>query len=121
MRIAPFFAALWLLIVLGGCTMGPPPKTVDSVDLGKYSGVWYEIARIPQSYESGCTNSSAAYTAMPDGRLSVENRCNEHSPSGPLKVVKGVARSVNPPANSKLKVKFGLIEGDYWVFRLTPD
>jgi apolipoprotein D and lipocalin family protein len=47
------------------------------------------------------------------------NVCREGTPDGPERSVEGTARSVNAPANTRLKVKFGgPFEGDYWVFRL---
>lgn len=112
---------LWA-VMLGGCATGPAPATVERVDLERYAGTWYEIARLPQSFQAGCTGVTATYTLLPDGKVEVVNRCLQGSLEGKERSVRGTARSVNPPANSKLKVSFfGPFEGDYWVFRLDDE
>jgi apolipoprotein D and lipocalin family protein len=117
---------LWIVLLwaamLGGCAAGGAggtPATVERVDLARYAGTWYEIARLPQGFEEGCTGVTATYTLRPDGKVQVVNRCHEGSLDGRVRDIKGTARSVNPPANSRLKVTFFWpFEGDYWVFRL---
>ncbi|MFC2172415.1 lipocalin family protein [Acidobacteriota bacterium] len=97
--------------------------TVSSVDLQKYSGLWYEIAKIPNRFQKKCAgDTTALYSLREDGRMNVENRCLDRK--GVLKTAKGVARTVDSPSNAKLKVSFvkllgkRLFWGDYWIIGL---
>ena len=51
----------------------PPLKTVLYVDLARYAGLWYEIARLPASFEKGCEGVTARYTVRPNGKVTVVN------------------------------------------------
>ncbi len=103
---------------------GPVP--VDSVDLGRYVGTWYEIAKIPNSFQSKCAmNTTATYKLRDDGRIDAVNECVESD--GSVNVARGIARVVDPQTNSKLKVSFvsilgiNLFWGDYWIIGLDKD
>ena len=53
-----------------------PPKTVDYVDLSKYTGQWYEIAKIPNSFQDHCIKGTTAkYTVKKNGEIAVINSC----------------------------------------------
>lgn len=52
----------------------PPLQTVPYVDLPRYLGTWYEIASFPQSFQAGCTATTATYTLRDDGDIDVFNR-----------------------------------------------
>jgi len=100
----------------------PPLQTVEKVDLSRYVGVWYEIAAFPQYFEAGCTGSTATYTLRPDGRIDVLNRCFKGSLDGKEKSAKGIAKTVDPATNAKLKVSFFRpFWGDYWIIDLGPN
>lgn len=95
----------------------PDPTVVESVDLNKYQGKWIEVARLPNPFQKNCFNSTAEYKLRSDGKVSVTNRCQEAG--GKNREVQGSAWSTNPPANSKLKVRFFWpFSGDYWVIAL---
>jgi len=100
---------------------GQPPQVVQSVDLCKYVGQWYEIARLPNWFERKCVGGvTATYSARPDGRIDVINECL--SCSGKTLTARGVARVVDPPNNAKLKVTFfPPFSGDYWILDLGPN
>lgn len=100
-----------------------PPKTVDYVDLKKYAGLWYEIAKIPNSFQDHCIKGTTAnYTLMKDGRIEVINSCVDED--GELDKTEGLARVVDTKTNSKLEVSFFSILGwrpiwgDYWIIGL---
>jgi apolipoprotein D and lipocalin family protein len=103
------------------------PQTVDKVDLDRYLGRWYEVARLPNRFQDLCkSNVVATYSKAANGTVKVENRCvNE---AGETKEAIGEARSVET-SNSKLEVRFApswlawlpLVWGDYWVLHLEPD
>ncbi|HMA63139.1 MAG TPA: lipocalin family protein, partial [bacterium] len=88
----------------------------------KYSGLWYEIARIPNPFQKKCAgNVTAFYELRKDGRLNVVNSCVEKKDTAQ---VTGVARVVDSKTNAKLEVSFvsllgwNLFWGDYWIIGL---
>ncbi|KUG08642.1 lipocalin family protein [Solirubrum puertoriconensis] len=100
----------------------PELVTVSHVDLHRYAGLWYEIARLPQRFERRCTNVTAEYRPLPDGRIEVTNTCHKNSVYGPTEVAHGVARVADSETNAKLKVQFQWpFEGDYWILTLDPE
>lgn len=102
----------------------PPVKTVDSIDLQKYLGKWYEIAAIPQSFQKQCVgNTTAVYATAEDDLISVVNTCD--TASGTPSVANGRAKVIDKNSNSKLKVTFVhflgwqfLLGGDYWILAI---
>lgn len=117
---------LGLTVGAGGCgafsPSYPPLATVDYVDLNRYQGTWYEIARYPNSFEQGCTGVTAQYAPLPDGRIRVVNKCRKSSLDAPADRQIGVARVVDRATNAKLKVQFFWpFEGDYYIIDLDPD
>lgn len=98
-------------------------ETVPYVDVERYLGKWYEIARLPQIYQPGCTAVTAEYTLNPDGSIGVFNFCRIIDPKYGLPIsIKGKAVPIDE-TNSKLNVTFfgGLTKGKYWVLELDPD
>ena len=133
MRIAALFAPL---LAFTACSSQPDhrseksgPETVAAVDLERYQGLWYEIARYPNAFEDKdaytCVGVTAEYTLREDGKVQVTNSCRKDALDGELDVANGVARVVGGNG-AKLKVKFApawvpFAEGDYWVLDLTGD
>lgn len=107
-----------------GCLMAsnlPPVTAVESVDLTRYAGTWYEIARYPVVFEEGCTGVTATYEIQDDGAVTVRNDCRQGSLDGPLESIVGRAR-VADDTGAKLKVSFFWpFEADYWVIDLDED
>lgn len=99
-----------------------PLSVVTNLDLDRYLGKWYEIARFPNRFERGCQGVTAEYSMRPDGQIRVLNTCREGSPTGPARTADGVARVEGP---GKLSVTFvpwlPFARGDYWVLHLEPD
>lgn len=100
-----------------------PLNVVDKLDVERYMGKWYEIARYPNSFQKAdCVATTAEYTLRDDGRLRVVNRCWRGALDGPEESIEGVARVVDAHTNAKLKVRFFWpFEGDYWIIGLDPD
>jgi apolipoprotein D and lipocalin family protein len=105
----------------------PPVRTVPLVDLNRYAGDWFEIARFPNRFQRQCAGDvRASYSRRPDGRIDVVNRCR--TADGET-VARGVARVVDEETFAKLKVRFApswlswvpMVWGDYWVIGLAPD
>jgi len=116
-----FFASLGSILLLAGCHWwgrpdAPPLAVVPSVDLSRYTGTWFEIAKYPNRFQRGCVGATAEYTLAPDGkRVDVVNRCREID-SGKERSVRGKARVVDPATNAKLSVTFFWpFSGDYWI------
>jgi len=100
----------------------PPLQTVPSVELSRYVGTWYEIASYPQSFQRGCTGTTATYTLRKDGNVDVVNRCRKDTLDGRLKSARGRARVVDPQSNAELEVSFFRpFWGDYWIIDLADD
>jgi len=91
---------------------------VPHVDLNRYVGQWYEIARLPNRFEKKCANSvTATYSLRTDGKIEVVNRCRKSS--GDYTTAKGKAKVVDKTTNAKLKVTFFWpFYGDYWILDL---
>lgn len=125
----PLLLALLLAVAASGCASAPPPdapRTVRAVDLGRYAGVWYEVARYPNRFEDGdgllCADVTATYTPRPDGRLGVVNRCRNAAAGGAERVATGRAYAVEGSGGARLRVSFFWpFYGDYWVLGLAPD
>ena len=99
---------------------GEPLPTVPNVDLTRYQGTWYEIARLPLFWENKCAaNVTATYTLRPDGKVTVLNQCKKKD--GMETASTGTAE-VATKDNSRLKVSFFWpFKGDYWILNLDPD
>ena len=100
-------------------------KTVASLDVPRYLGTWYEIAKFPNWFQKKCvSNTKAVYTAKPDGNLRVLNSCK--TAGGETSEAEGLARQIGAKDSPKLEVRFApewlsflpLVWGDYWVIDL---
>jgi apolipoprotein D and lipocalin family protein len=116
---------LFAAIVLSGClrkNVYPPLDTVKRVDLDRYTGRWYEIARYPHRFEEGCSSVTADYTLQEDGKIKVLNQCVLKDLGGKVKQAHGRAKIVDSQTNAKLKVSFFWpFYGDYWILHLDQD
>ncbi|OPY31786.1 MAG: outer membrane lipoprotein Blc [Methanomassiliicoccales archaeon PtaU1.Bin124] len=97
-------------------------ETVTSVDISRYLGKWYEIAKFPVSFENGLVGITAEYSLLPNGKVRVVNSGHVGSIDGKLKVAKGKAWVVDRTTNAKLKVRFFWpFAADYWIIELGAD
>ncbi|MFC0253645.1 lipocalin family protein [Massilia consociata] len=105
-----------------------PLATIPALDLKRYMGTWYEIAKFPNEFQEKCIGyTTATYSLREDGRVEVVNRCR--LADGGTDNAAGVARQLGGPASPKLKVRFApaivsflpMVWGDYWVIDLDPD
>lgn len=117
---------MFYLFMLWTALLNAEIQTVEKVDLQKYMGKWFEIARLPFWYEEKCEGQpTAEYSLNNDQTVYVLNTC--HNRAGELEEAEGEAWSVDP-SNSKLKVSFipipglkTLFSGDYWIIKLADD
>jgi len=99
------------------------PMTVEgALDLNRYLGKWYEIARFPNRFERGCVGVTAEYSMRSDGDVRVVNTCREGTLDGKITVADGSARVEAP---GRLSVTFvpwlPFARGDYWVLFVALD
>lgn len=111
-----------------GQTASTAVRTVGKVDLARYVGEWFEIARFPNRFQRNCAGDVRAnYATRADGRIDVINQCRRAD--GSLTEARGVARVVDPRTSAKLKVRFApallsflpFVWGDYWILGLAED
>ena len=106
-------------------SIATPVKTIAALDVPRYMGTWYEIAKFPNWFQKKCiANTKAVYTIKPDGNVQVLNSCK--TASGETALAEGVAKQVGAKDSPKLEVRFApewlsflpLVWGDYWVIDL---
>jgi apolipoprotein D and lipocalin family protein len=98
------------------------PSVVANVDLKRYSGRWYEIARLPVFFEKKLKCVTATYTLRDDGRITVLNAGNYIAEPQKSTSSKGVAWIPDKNSPAKLKVQFFWpFSGDYWILYLDSD
>jgi apolipoprotein D and lipocalin family protein len=102
--------------------------TISQVDLARYAGTWYEIARLPMWFQRHCVDSKAIYSTRPGGKIGVHNECV--TDTGGIDQVDGMATVVDQETNARLQVVFenwfarlfgSSRMGNYWILDLDPD
>jgi apolipoprotein D and lipocalin family protein len=94
-------------------------EVVSHVELERYLGKWYEIARLPTRFQEGCSETTATYSLLKNGDISVFNECRR---KGKVTKAKGKAKVVDKNTGAKLKVTFFWpFYGDYWIIKLGID
>ena len=120
-------AAATVQLVTARAQTPAPVRTVPFVDLDRYTGDWFEIARFPNRFQRQCIGDvRASYARAPDGRVDVVNQCR--TADGQTTAL-GVARISDERTFARLKVRFApawlsflpLVWGDYWIIGLAPD
>lgn len=126
------FVGLVLVFFIASSCASMEQKTqlsvVPSVDLARYAGTWYEIARLPMWFQRHCVDSKAVYTRRSDGTIGVHNECV--TDDGGMETAEGAAIVVDTRTNARLKVVFdnwfarlfgSSRDGNYWILDLDPD
>ncbi|MDP1938973.1 MAG: lipocalin family protein [Hylemonella sp.] len=103
----------------------PPLRPIATLDLTRYMGTWYEVAKFPNRFQGQCSGpASADYSLQPGGTVQVVNRCP--LADGKVDQVVGEARRIGPEGSPKLEVRFApawlswlpFVWGNYWVVDL---
>lgn len=106
----------------------PAVTTIASLDVPRYMGTWYEIAKFPNRFQAKCVaNTRARYLAQTDGSVQVLNSCT--TADGSTIDALGKAIQVGATTSPKLQVRFApawlswlpMVWGDYWVIDLDAD
>ena len=112
--------SIMMASILSGNPSGDLP-TVKQVDLQRYSGLWYEIARLPNSFEKDLECVTARYTILKNGKIEVLNR-GFSTKKGDFKNSKGKATQPDNNFPGRLKVTFFWpFSGDYYIIALDKD
>lgn len=115
---------LLISIIMAGLLSGNPSNdlpTVEKVDLNKYAGLWYEIARLPNSFEKDLKCVTAEYTLKPNGKVEVRNK-GYSTKKGAFKSSKGRAWVPDDKYPGRLKVSFFWpFAGNYYIIVLDPE
>jgi apolipoprotein D and lipocalin family protein len=112
-----------------GATDPQPLEVVPVVDLARYAGTWYEVARFPNRFQQKCLGEvTATYSQLSGNEVKVINACRVKN--GQITKAEGKARLADAKGpNSKLKVRFApsflswlpVVWGDYWIIDLAQD
>lgn len=118
-------------LALAACVAGPsgrakdapPLEPVASVDVERYMGLWYEIARYPTSFQKDCEGTTAEYSLRDDGRVDVVNTCRFGTKDGEPRSAEAVARVMDGSNGARIAVNFAPIplpagRGNYWIIHL---
>ncbi len=125
----PILGVLLALMSTSGITLSADPlQPIDALDVPRYMGRWFEIAKYPNWFQLHCVaNTSAEYRLLPDGTVEVINQCKRKDGSKEQAI--GSARQIGKPTSPKLEVRFApqwtsflpFVWGDYWVIDLDAD
>lgn len=132
LKLAKVALGIAALLALGTVTIAyakqAPLQSVDHVELDRYLGLWYEVARKPMYFQNKCDNDvTATYTLNENGNVHIVNRCFDKQTKQYESIAEGFV--VNEPLNSKLKVSFlpelirwiPIARGDYWILKIDED
>jgi len=121
-------------LLFTGCATFDSPKmlpTATSVDLSRYVGKWYEIARLPMWAHRNCLRSTAEYRLLDSGDIGVRNACVTED--GERQSIEGVATIIDQEHHAKFNVVFdqwaaklaafflSSEEGNYWILHVDPE
>jgi len=112
------------ILLLSGCGLlapgnSAPLETVEQVDIERYMGTWYEIAKYPNFFERGCFGVTAEYSLREDGKVRVVNTCRESDGVTIRSRIEGSAEVADGGKNAKLTVYFFYPFGaPYWIIDL---
>lgn len=105
----------------------PGITPIASLDLPRYMGEWFEIAKFPNRFEKECDGfTTATYSLQQDGKVKVVNRCRHEDER--FESITGAGRRVGGPGSPTLQVRFApswlslvpAVWADYWVIDLDP-
>ncbi len=91
-------------------------SAVKTVDLNKYLGKWYEIARFDHKFERNMTHCTATYALKDDGKITVTNKGMKN---GKWKTSQGKAKTTDKPGVLRVSF-FGPFYSDYRILMLAP-
>ena len=125
--LAPAAATL-LVIACAAPVAAQDIVTVEKVDMARYAGTWYEIARLPNKLQAECAGDvSTTFRLRGMRSYDIETRCRRKD--GSEEVDMGIARVQDLTTNAKMEWRFLPLAlawwpfawTDYWIVDLAPD
>ena len=115
--------ALASTLTLGQAALAGPSPTSKQVDPRRYTGRWYEVARLPNKIQSNCEAATSDWSREPDGAFAVVQTCHMGAVTGSTKTWRGSGHIVDEVTNARFRIGFfgGLVQMDYWVLDLGDD
>ena len=121
-KMIPFFGSILLFSMFSCKQTEMATKTVPELDIERYMGPWYEIARFDHGFERGLVGCKANYTLQSDGMVKVTNTGYKNSFDGKYKESVGKAYRPDDMEPGRLKVSFFMnFYSEYNVLELSPD
>lgn len=127
--MAVAYALLPMNTALAESNVDKPLKAVQSFDLVRYQGTWYEVSKFPNHFQKKCVggNTRAEYTLLPGEQIQVVNRCK--LADGSMNEGRAIGRKATTDGSAKLEVNFApswlsvlpFVWGNYWVVELDKD
>ena len=99
------------------------PQPAKPVDLDRYLGRWYELARYEFGWQKDCEAVTADYRLLENGEIGVTNGCRQDAVDGEYREATAKGRVVEGSNNTKLKLSFfgPFYVGNYWVLDRADD
>jgi apolipoprotein D and lipocalin family protein len=118
------FATLTLAFALPGLAVAAPlteaPQPAKPVEVSRYLGQWFEIARLHNRIEEACSSARSQYTQEAGGKISAVQICEK--PGGGAKTYRASVHILDAGTNAKMRLSFfPLISKEYWVLDHAPD
>ncbi len=105
-------------LALAACSEAPLDAAAN-VDLSRFQGKWYEIAKLPRPTQASCTGTTAFYT-LRDGGLDLTSECHLDALDGPRRTMTARASIADGGDPAKLSLKVGGFSGDYFILEVGP-
>jgi apolipoprotein D and lipocalin family protein len=115
----------WILalvcLAVSACSLSAcanePLDVAPSVDLARFQGQWFEIAKLPRLTQAACTGTTAFYK-LRDGGMDVVNECHLDKLDGKLKSSAARVSTTSEGQAAKLSIDVGGFFGDYWILEV---
>lgn len=122
MRVNPVLIGLAVAALLGAAAEAAAPRPKKPIQMDRFMGRWYEVARTPNARQKGCFAASAYWAKDAKGRISVLNSCRKGSPTGREDTVRATVRRVDGPG-AVIEMAFfgGVINQEYWILDRADD
>lgn len=115
--------AIALLAGSAGTALAQAPEPRATINLDRFMGRWYEIARTPNDRQSDCWAANQVWSRRNATSFSISQTCHRGSRTGRTTTINTTARVLDTATNAKWEASFfgGLIRQRYWVIDIAPD
>jgi apolipoprotein D and lipocalin family protein len=116
LKLQMFIAAAFVAGLVAPA-LADTPQPAKPVEPQLMTGLWYEIARVPNQAENDCAFATMDWQPQSSGKFLVTQTCRPAAGAPSSRVIRATADPLDPGANSKWRMSYfaGLIHRDYWV------